>query len=513
MVGRPSRMGTILAMGGAKPRAVVFIVIDGMRTDAFEQATASGRAPALAFLRRHGRYVRDSVATFPSITPAATASLVTGETPARHGIPGMCWYDRDEQRFVNYGQSHHVAMKEGVSEIAENFLVHMNHRHLSKDVRTLHESLHEMGFESASVNFLIFRGPYEHEVDPHIYERVVFRNGLPDRISGPKEHYFADMVKGPADAGSKRKRGRGLERRTRLNDKWAADVTRDLLEQEAADMIVFYLHENDHVSHVKGPHTQTENLIQASEHIGYVLDTFGSWEETLDRVGFVITADHGQSAIFDDDEHIIDFDDVLADFTRVVTGKGEDRFGGNDLAVCGNGRAAFVYAAPGRREELVEPVVKAVLQSPGVDQALWREGDSYLVDSDRGRLRFRPARSGGVVDERGNRWEFDGELQAVDGVDERGEVRTPEYPLALWRIKNALDLDRIGDVVVTMRLGYDCDDLMDENHKGGGDHASLHALDSTIPFLSTLADPPLHPAAVDVTPHILRHFERLKRAG
>jgi predicted AlkP superfamily pyrophosphatase or phosphodiesterase len=495
-------------MGGDRPKKVVFIVIDGMRTDAFEQAAASGHAPALAFLRQRGSYVRDSVATFPSITPAATATLITGEVPARHGIPGMCWYDRDEERFVNYGQSRHVAMREGVDQVVEDFLVSMNHHHLSKEVKTLHERLHEMGLTSGAVNYLVFRGPYQHEVNPGVLEKVLFRGALPKTISGPKEHYFADMVKGPADAGSKRKRRRGMEKHVRLNDKWAADVTRDLLEQDACDMVLFYLHENDHQSHEKGVQTQVGNLIVASEHIGYVLDTFGSWESTLQKVGFVLTADHAQSPIADDDEHIIDFDDVLADFARVPPGKGQNRFDGKDVAVAGNGRAAFVYAAPGRRDELIEPLVKAMLQSPGVDQAMWRQDDAYVVESDRGRLRFRPVSSGGVKDERGNRWELEGDLQAVDAVVEEGDVRTPEYPLAMWRVRSVLDLDRVGDVVVTMRLTYDCDDLSDENHQGGGDHASLHAQDSLIPFLSTLDEPPLHPSAVDVAPHILRHFER-----
>ena len=496
-------------MGGASPPKVVFIVIDGMRTDAFEQAAASGRAPALDFLLERGHYVRDCVATFPSITPAATATLITGEVPARHGIPGMCWYDRDEQRFVNYGQSRHVAMREGVEHVVEDFLVHMNHRHLSKDVRTLHERLHEMGLTSGAINYLVFRGPYEHRVDAGMLEKMMFRGALPETVMGPKEHYFADLVRGPADAGSKRRRSRGKERHVRLNDKWAADVTRDLLERDACDMILFYLHENDHTSHEKGVHTQVENLITASEHIGYVLDTFGSWEETARRVGFVVTADHAQSPVADDKEHIIDFDDVLADFSRVPPGRGSDPFDGKDLAVAGNGRAAFVYTAPGRRDELIGPVVKALLQSPGVDQAMWRDGDGYVVESHGGRLRFRQVEDGGLVDERGNRWELDGDPQPLDVVTGNGEARTPSYPLAMWRVKSALDLDRVGDVVVTMKLTYDCDDLSDENHQGGGDHASLHAEDSLIPFLSTLAELPLHPAAVDVAPHILRHFERL----
>ena len=73
------------------------------------------------------------------------------------------------------------------------------------------------------------------------------------------------MVKGPADAGSKRKKSRGVERHVRLNDRWAADVTRDLLERDACDMILFYLHENDHRSHEEGVHTQVENLVAAGD--------------------------------------------------------------------------------------------------------------------------------------------------------------------------------------------------------------------------------------------------------
>src|SRR5439155_24468509 len=118
--------------------------------------------------------------------------------------------------------------------------------------------------------------------------------------------------------------------------------------------------------------TQVDNLVAASEHIGYVLDTYGSWEETIREVGFVITADHAQSAVSDQKDHIIDFDDVLADFTRVPPGKGRDRFEDQDLALAGNGRAAFVYTAPCRRDELSEAVVQALVQLPGVDQGIWR---------------------------------------------------------------------------------------------------------------------------------------------
>ena len=37
-------------------------------------------------------------------------------------------------------------------------------------------------------------------------------------------------------------------------------------------MILFYLHENDHTSHSKGPVSQVDNLIEADKHLAYVLD-------------------------------------------------------------------------------------------------------------------------------------------------------------------------------------------------------------------------------------------------
>jgi hypothetical protein len=491
-------------------KRVVYIVIDGLSVEALEQAIATGRAPALAFLKEHSGYVRDSVAVFPTITPAATASLVTGEVPARHGIPGMCWYDRDAERYVNYGQSPRAAVVEGLQQIVQDALYNLNCRHLSPEVETIHEVLGRMGLVTSSINFMIFRGPHMHETRPNIFERMVLRKAIPEALPGPKEHYFADVVKGPSDACDSSLPKRGIEKRMKATDGFAACVTRGLLEKDAANMILFYLHENDHESHKSGPSSQVDNVAEADAHIAYVLDTFGSWEATLDKVGFVLTADHSQTPISDQDDHIVDFSDVLDDFSQVRTGRGKERFGKNELAVAGNGRVLFTYLNEDKKDKLLPLVTSTLMESEAVDQVMWREGDGYVVDSERGRLKFWPADGAGstVVDERENKWSFQGDLGAVSGVVEDGRIRTPEYPLAMWRIRSALDLDRMGDVVSTMKLTYEAVDLGGGDHRGGGDHASLHVQDSLVPFMSTLADPPLRPTTVDVMPHIVRHFEQ-----
>jgi predicted AlkP superfamily pyrophosphatase or phosphodiesterase len=489
-------------------RRVVFTIIDGMSTEAFEQVTGSGRAPALQFLKDRSSYLRDSVAVFPTITPCATASLVTGEDPARHGIPGMCWYDRDRQRFVNYGQSPRVAVVNGLNEIIEDFLVNLNVSHLSPGVSTLHEQLEGDGFTTASINFMVFRGPNRHILQPNLLERLLFRRRLPAALMGPKEHYFADIVSGPTKACSKLISVRGLDKRIKATDSWAACIAHDLVKRGATDMILFYLHENDHSSHQKGPASQVESLVEADRHLGHVLDSLGSWERTAEEIGFVLTSDHSQSPVSDDDDHVFALEDILDDFSMVKAGRNRSPFGSSDIALTGNGRVGFVYLNQANRGALLRPVGEALARAPGIDQVMWRDADGYVVDSDRGRLRFRSARDNGLRDERGHRWLCDGDLDAVTGVVDGGDLRTPEYPGALWRIKSALDLDRIGDLVVTTKLAYELKDLAGGDHKGGGDHGSLHAQDSLVPFLSTLDRPPLHPSTVDAPRHIVEHFRR-----
>ncbi len=134
-------------------------------------------------------------------------------------------------------------------------------------------------------------------------------------------------------------------------------ASRGLLEKNAAEMILFYLHENDHASLKDGPDTQVDNLAEADEHVAYVLDAFDSWEQAVEEVGFVVTADHAQSPISDDKSHILDLNDVLSDFTRVSPKRGKERFRDNDVAAAGNGRIGFIYLNESRKEALRGPVV------------------------------------------------------------------------------------------------------------------------------------------------------------
>jgi predicted AlkP superfamily pyrophosphatase or phosphodiesterase len=91
--------------GDSKPPKLVLCVIDAMAPEMLERAVAAGVAPVLATLIERGRYIPDCVAAFPSVTPVCAASIVTGLAQDAHRVPGMNWYHREEERYVEYGSS------------------------------------------------------------------------------------------------------------------------------------------------------------------------------------------------------------------------------------------------------------------------------------------------------------------------------------------------------------------------------------------------------------------------
>ena len=97
----------------ATKRKLVLCVIDAMSPAMLERAIEAGVAPVLERLVKEGRYVSDCVAAFPSVTPVCAASIVTGVGQDEHRIPGMNWYDKDEQRYVEYGSSFRAAQRFG----------------------------------------------------------------------------------------------------------------------------------------------------------------------------------------------------------------------------------------------------------------------------------------------------------------------------------------------------------------------------------------------------------------
>ena len=95
----------------------------------FEGAIGSGETPTLAALAARGSY-RRAISVFPSLTPVCLSSIATGAHGDIHEIPHLVWYDRSEERIVEYGSSFGAVRAAGIGQTLRDTLVNMNRQHL-----------------------------------------------------------------------------------------------------------------------------------------------------------------------------------------------------------------------------------------------------------------------------------------------------------------------------------------------------------------------------------------------
>lgn len=94
------RVLPVLRRGFGRPRAVILIVLDGMRRDYFDRYAAS--MPALTTLRQHSAWFTQAQVNYaPTNTAVGHATIATGTDPGVHGITGVSVYDRTHKRPYN----------------------------------------------------------------------------------------------------------------------------------------------------------------------------------------------------------------------------------------------------------------------------------------------------------------------------------------------------------------------------------------------------------------------------
>jgi len=116
---------------------ILIWVFDGLRPD----LVTPERMPALSSLREHGAWFSQSYCAFPPVTRVNAASLGSGSSPARHGIPGNTLFLRDAagDRFGTTGDD---AVLRGLRRSADAHLL---------TVPTLAETLATQGLDTLVV--------------------------------------------------------------------------------------------------------------------------------------------------------------------------------------------------------------------------------------------------------------------------------------------------------------------------------------------------------------------------
>ncbi len=260
----------------AKP--VVLVVIDGL-TPSMLEATGT---PALRFLLEHGSY-RRALSAFPSLTPVCLASIATGAHPDVHGIPHLVWWNRGEERLVEYGSSFAALRAAGLARGIRDTIVNLNERHLSKRAQTIYEALEDEGLTTAAINITTYRGRTRH---------LSTIPGAP-AVNGPKRFFFYSLYESDATGAPLAVLNRALG----SIDAYAAAVGRWLVTRDGFDLLVFYLPDYDFASHALGPDAAHEALARADASIAALFAAAGGPDDFLERYAVVLCSDHGQTHV------------------------------------------------------------------------------------------------------------------------------------------------------------------------------------------------------------------------
>ena len=465
---------------------VLLIVIDAASPRVFCPAVQTGRLRHLSRLADAGSMHQASVSICPSITPAATAAIITGTYPAQNGIVGAAWFDRSANQVAYYGDDMWVAAREGFGTFLRDFLLRLNGDRLR--VPTLFERVEAAGGRAACFNYLVYRGLHDHRVDIPWLLSVLPGAPLTEVVKGPSTLYLGDFVTDGRER-PKMRAPYGPFHRFGMDD---AATAAFLCEAAAAgtlpEFTVAYFADNDYRSHEVGPHAALPVLDKIDVALGELFEAAGGLDRFLATTAVIVTSDHGHCEIGDDkDAAVIRLNDVFSEFAQATLGKPWAE--GDEILICPNMRAAQVYLRDAGR---VACAVRAARAEPRIDQVIWRDsGDgqacAYHVETPRGALTFRRGTGHGsaVRDAHGTTWTLEGDCAALGLAVSGGCADSEDYPNALERIAGALDADDSGDVWVTAKPGCEFAAPGGKPHVGGGSHGALHALDSLSPVIAT----------------------------
>jgi hypothetical protein len=432
-------------------KSLILIVIDGLTPSMFESAVDDERAPTLSFLVDQGTY-GVATSTFPSLTPVCLSSIATGAHPDVHGIPHLVWWNRGEQRVVEYGSSYAAVRAAGLGRSLRDTVLNLNQRHLSPDAVTVYEGLEDAGLTTAAINITCYRGRTRH---------AAIIPGVPPAF-GPKRFFFYNLYASDAT-------GAPLAIRNRAAgsiDAYAAAVGRWLVTRDGFDFLVYYLPDYDFASHVSGPDAAYEALARSDRAVGTLMEAAGGPEEFLERYAVILCSDHGQTKVTEPA--------TLEESFRSLRG----------TIVTASNRAGMVYrrgpGAPTPRD-----LAERLDAQPAAETVLFAEEDWAVARREGVELRFRP---------REDRWDFVGDEGILAG-----------YPNGLERAWAALANPNAGELIVSAAPGYEFLDLGGRHHLGGGSHGSLTAGDSLVPMVVVGLDR-LPESITDIAPLAFEHF-------
>ena len=274
---------------------MIIFALDGTTPAQLMQAIRSGKAPNLASLLgkergqglfEHGYAAPRALSVLPSSTIAAWSAIFTGTAPARNGVAGDEWFERESKTFLAPVPVSALDTAD-VSKVVSNDLIGKE-----LQVPTLYEFLQK----NINVSMLsVQRGA------------TLYTTVSPASLTD----FLGFLVKGAL---------KGIDPEKSIAAALDSSATQKLIEaidvKNVPDLQVVYFPGIDIFTHVADdPLASQVRYLQfvTDKRIGEILDEYRK-KDALDDTYVIIISDHGQIPTLNDDQHKLGTDDEHSPF-------------------------------------------------------------------------------------------------------------------------------------------------------------------------------------------------------
>ena len=309
----------------------------------------------------------------------------------------------------------------------EDIFYNLNHNHLSKKHKTIHEILVDQDIQTASINTLMYRGNQSVQITfPFLMSLVT---GMRRKIFAYAPNLFSY---GAMAKLNRSKRHSFFWQKYGFNDKFTANELKYLIERDMLPALtIAYFPDLDQRIHKKG-RMNSKGIEKVDKQLQTILNTYSTWEEALKNNIWIVLGDNGQAWIEKDrNKALIDLRKLLETY-RIP--KLKDRITSSDeVILCTNERMCFIYTLDSDRVPL-EKLAKTLQKDERIDVITWKKDNSILVTSgiQNGKLIFHP--SGDFVDDYGQSWFIKGDTAILDLSINKNIISYGVYPDALARL-------------------------------------------------------------------------------
>lgn len=479
-----------------KQKPVILITVDSLMSQSIQKAIQERKAPAFSFLIKNGQFYPEVISSYPTMSVTIDSTLLTGTYADQHNIPGLIWFKQDENRIISYGSGISEIWSLGVKNVVFDGIVNLNKKHLSKNVQTIHEELSKGNIQSASINGLLYRGSFPHQLN--VPKLISAMGLLPSEIdiNGPSLLSLGTLSQYDPNNDRQKFAWKSMG----INNQFTVNELKFLIKNNKMPAFTLaYLPDADKDLHKNGPE-YIEPIEKADQYLQELLNSYPTWEEAINQVIWIVHGDSAQSKITKDkNTSLIDLNDVLKNYTFW-----ERKKKNGEIAIAINERMAYINLIKENIE--ISKIIETLKKDNRIGIIAWKEDGTNYVTSPESDKNFTFSSNGPYKDLYNQSWKLDGDHSILNlEIDNQGLIEYGDYPDALARLNGALHSHESQFIIVDAKPHFEFIEKHSHNHAGGGAHGSLHKIDSLVPLIITgTHEKPEYNRLVDIKKWIIK---------